>query len=286
MMTLLAPTQRKKQDDDDLLIFWDEHTSPMLHGLPDHDGWTWDDDLQLWISDDGTRLSQDDMKHVALQFIKSVERTCRQNTQTMIDGDTTYDAWRQQMDDDLGMEFILLAALADGGLDRITPEDEKAIEGNVTIQPTQGIEAQQGTGLADAQARLEDFQRQIKLGVLSTDQIEARAGKYPMGGYGVYQTVKRNSHQRQADKAPPAETGKPLILWARNLLDPFARHCHDTPLTPGCPSMTRAGWMPELYYVLPGLRTCAAGCRCDTDYVIAPLNADVSYFPGGENDKA
>lgn len=285
----------QRRHDDELLAFWEEHTPQAFHGLLTRQGWTWDAATQSYVSETGTRVRQDGIRNIALAFILSCEIQYEQDTQYVSPSEDTseqvipaspvkIDAWRRQMQENLENEFLLLAALAAGGLDEVADEDYAILAGQVTTETTLG------SGLADATDRLNEFATELnEQSAGSAKQISNRAGMYAGGGYGVYQEVRRNSHIRASAAARGAvsEVGASggLALWERNLLDPLSHHCHADAYAVGCTDCTDVGWVLAGTLPAPGMRACFANCHCDMQYVLAPRNADPDSLPGGENDQ-
>lgn len=266
-------TPRKKHDDDDdLLALWMLH-EPAYSGLLAGDGFTWSDENQEYISDTGTRLGHNQIRSIAIHFATACELDLEQNAALLANGDIDVDEWHRRAQQEIDDEYILLAALGVGGLDKLTDEDYAVIVGKPSTPE------QLGGGIADAQARLQAFADELKAeppadappGTMgqsgSQSQVINRAGMYAQPGYSIWQQVQRNSYRRLAER-----TG--LKLEEMNVLDDFAQHCHTTTFAIGCPECSRAGWVPVGSLPAPGLRSCGGGCRCYLAYRVAPEQAE------------
>jgi hypothetical protein len=271
------PTKKKKKrrDDDDLVAFWAAHNPDYLSGLISNDGWSFNPEAQIYISDRGSRFRQDDMRRAAFSFCKSAEQKMRENATALIalsddeddDGNPIIppdaaDQWRKDTEDDLDLVYTCLAAMAVGGEGNLEDEDRAAITGQVTT------DTEPGYGTSDASDRLADFVEEMKQGSLSPKEILWRAGLYPQTGYITYTKAVGNSHARAVNDA-----GQRLYLWERNVLSPLVeKHCTETPYLLSCPQVSDAGWQLIGALPSPGLRACAEGCQCSFEYsLLGPL---------------
>ena len=220
-------SEQEKQDDDALLAllaFWENNTPPVYHGILTGDGWEWDAAQQTYVSDTGTALRQDDLRSLAISFINSGEVRLETLAAQVVTGDIDADEWKSRMRDSLDDEYLLLAALAAGGLDQLTDDDLAAVAG------TPSTDKRVGTGALDAETRLENFAKQIDAGELSEEQILYRSGQYSHAGYSIYEGVRRNSHVRavgepEVTATPEGQTvvsTPPRSTHERSVLDPFA----------------------------------------------------------------
>lgn len=261
--------RKRKFDDGDFDVFWREHTPSLVHGLLDGNGWAYDPEQAIYQSDSGTRLYPDDIRHICLNFTKSVEDTMRADGHDVATGEITPDEFHKRMDDALDDELYLAAVLGAGGFDRLTAEDRRLMRGFTATETKPGI------GLLYARQTLERFVDELKrpTGAGTEKQVVYRAGQYSINAYPVWQETRRATFGRDNDNRVNAR-GVKLVAWERNLLDLNADHCRSDKFTVGCPALTDLGWMPIGVMPAPGLRTCGAACRCALDHAVFPEGVD------------
>ena len=256
----LMDDPQKRRDDPALLAFWQVHTGERWRGLLIGDGWTFDSQTQSYTAASGSAPTQADIRALALSFMASVSDSLSEAAKPVA-GQSVID--RQKIVEmtakirrDTEDEFILLAALAAGGLSNLTDDDWRDIEGSAVAGQDVGV------GLADVRWRLDRFAGQIERGEAGDmADITDRAGMYSQGGYQVMEAVRRNSHARAT-----GDDGQPLFTHERNLLDPFADHCEDSDLAPGCVEETERGWVRIGELSSPGERTCGLSCHCALEF--------------------
>jgi len=272
-----TPAPRRRDDDDALFALWDAHTSRAFDGLLIGSGWQYVFDDRtgqgLYLSDHGVKLSPNEQRAVALSLLIGCDSDMRHNAVDYVNGDISLDDWHQRQWDEIDNEFILLAALGAGGIDKLTDADYETIAGRVTTPELPG------TGLADAQARLAAFRDELiapvpearqdspqqQFGAAGSEgQVIRRAGQYSSPGYSLWTTVQRDAHERMAIAAG-------LELQELNVMDPTVeRHCRTGPFTIGCPECSAAGWMTIGQLPDIGLRSCGPADRCHWAFRIAP----------------
>lgn len=267
-------TASDKKRESALLIFWRQHSQPAFAGLLTGDGFTWDSSEQAYRSESGSWIRQDEQKAIVLAFLLSCELMMESDAQYVADSDyaegqyaekvsdeKAFEAWRKQQEETITNEFLIVAALAAGGLDELTDEDFTAIQGAITT------EEKIGSGIKDAMVRLRQFTDELLEGDAgSLKQITNRAGQYSDGAWGVYQNVRQNSHERATD-----EQGRKLFLFEKNQLDDgVMNHCHTTDYAIGCPEVSAEGWQPIGTLPKIGERQCTFNCRCSFAYSLVP----------------
>jgi hypothetical protein len=253
--------QRKRDDDDALLLLWAAHVGSQYKGLLTGDGWTFDPSSQFYISDTNHKLSDDELRSLAIHFIGGVSGEMRDSAVKMLNDGINPESvaeWKAEQQRKAEDEYLLLSMLGAGGGSHINQSDLDVVAGHPTTPKTPGA------GVLDAEVRLKDFASKIEAGTAGSEaEIVHRAGMYAEPGYGVFETIRRDSHQRMA-------AAKGLNLQELNVLDDGAAHCRAGSFTLSCPQCTAAGWtaigsLPDV-----GLRSCGPMCRCHLIFRIAP----------------
>lgn len=266
--TIESP-QKKQSDDDSAILLWQSHVSHRFAGLISNDGWTYSQDpadFGTYISSTGVKLGPNELRGLALTFASGVEADLRANAQQMLSEEISVDEWKRRANNDIEDEYLVLAALGAGGFDKLTDEDLEAVEGVTTTPKTLG------SGVADAEARLDDFASQLtseppaealdgEVGTVGDDEaVTRRAGSYGHG-YPIFEQAQSRAAKRFADD-------NNLKIWERSQLDPDpkVRHCTTKGNDIGCIECAAAGWQPFGAIPKPGLRQCNSSCKCSMSY--------------------
>lgn len=273
-------SRQKHDDDDDILALWYRHASPAYAGLLTHDGWELDtsDPTRIgYVSDTGTKLGPDQLRSLAIGFTTACELDLEHNAQDLLSGEIDVDEWMARHKQTTDDEIFLLAALGAGGIDELTDEDYATIRGRVTTPKMIG------TGIADANSRLDAFADELSAeppepdkGVVgdvqesggqigqagSEAQVVNRAGMYGRQ-FAIFESVRRDATMRLAQMLG-------LKLQERNRLNDLAKHCRSTEFTVGCPECTEQGWVNIGSLPDVGERSCGQGCLCGLEYRLAP----------------
>lgn len=263
----IEPPQKKQSDDDSAILLWQSHVSHRFAGLLSNDGWTYSQDpadFGTYISSTGVKLGPNELRGLALTFASGVEADLRANAQQMLSEEISVDEWKRRANNDIEDEYLVLAALGAGGFDKLTDEDYEAVEGVPTTPKTLG------SGVADAEVRLDDFASQLtseppaealdgEVGTVGSDEMVVnRAGSYATAGYPIYEHALGRAATRFAND-------NALDMEERSFLDtsPLVKHCRSDADTDGCIEVAKAGWKPLNTLTPVGLRVCGPRCRCE-----------------------
>lgn len=261
-----SPPQKKQSDDDSAILLWQSHVSHRFAGLLSNDGWSYSQDpadFGTYISSTGVKLGPNELRGLALTFASGVEADLRANAQQMLSEEISVDEWKRRANNDIEDEYLVLAALGVGGFDKLTDEDLEAVEGVPTTPKTLG------SGVADAEVRLDDFASQLtseppaealdgEVGTVGDDEaVTRRAGSYSNPGYSLFEQAQARAAQRFAD-------ANDLVMVERSILDPSpqVRHCRSDADSEGCVEAAAAGWKPLNSLPKIGERSCKGNCKC------------------------
>lgn len=237
---------------------WELHTPPELRGILTGNGWTWDDAIQGYRGRDGQVIAGEKLKTLALKISDSIKRDMRKQAWLLGLGIPTF-LWQYDFGSKVAGAFILMGALAAGGIEKLTPGMQRVILGS---------ERKPG-GLKYSISRLLRWRRQIDEKRDGPDEAdveppgmttEARAGMYSDSAHVVFENVRVMSHE-----LAKIANGAKRFLYYRNLLSP-ADHCKDTQWTDGCLTVTEAGWQPIGTLPDIGARTCKNMCKCSWEF--------------------
>lgn len=192
-------------------------------------------------------LTPAQLKQATIDFLAAVSDQLQQLTAPLVAGDLTIEEWQRQMGRYVRAAYVAVAAIAVGGLSRLLPADVAAVTQLLRFSLT----------------RLEKFAKQAEhqdASAGTADVILNRVTLYGASGNGLFEKVRRLSHQRAVDD----ETGKRLFLMERNVLG-VAEHCTEGE-RPGCVQESRRGWVDIGTLSIPGSRECLVNCKCKLEF--------------------
>ncbi len=235
---------------------WLDHAPRGFRGLLTGEGFTYDSQRLVYVTDTGRDVSDRDIKRISILLAVAIAHELQRQAAYVADGSIPIADWQQQAAETIKDLFIVQGALAAGGFDQLTPEVLAVIMGN----------ADAGTGLAFSLDRLRLFGLAIadKAPRADTpDAITLRASLYAETSNAIYEATRRFVAMNAKD-----DQGRPLFLFEQNVLgDPPTAHCQE------CPDLTALGWVPIGTLPPPGSRQCAMNCYCSIEY---SLTGDLS----------
>jgi len=238
---------------------WEEHAPDDMKGiLTGEQGWRWDSTIQAYRALSGRIVRDAELKELAEEVARALKKKNRHLLLLLLAGSLPVLSWRSQVATEMAAYYVMLAALASGGTERMTPATKRIITGHPVTPP----------GLLFTLSRLKDFARKLEEvkdaaegGIEpAVGGLEQRMGMYTDSGRTIFEEVRKQSHEDEAKKV-----GK--RLEARNILGPAEDHCRTGEGTlVGCINLTARGWQPAETMPSPGMRRCATGCKCRLEF--------------------
>lgn len=200
-------------------------------------------------SRDATPLKDTDVRAAYLAVLDTAQAEMKRDAAKLTTGKLSLSDWQAAQVKRIKDLYIASRGVGVGGLDKLTPEDVRAIRGV----------ADDDNGLANALLRLRRFGGQIERGdstAATAPSIVNRAGMYAVPAYPIYQAGVTFGHRNAVDAK-----GVKIEFEQLNVLS-NSDHCKSGEWTMGCEQVTEAGWkepgiLPEI-----GERTCNSHCRC------------------------
>jgi hypothetical protein len=185
------------------------------------------------VTDSAVRASVD-------EYIAAQGEIVRRSTSALLAGVITLAQWQQIQRDVMIDTRLVVAAVASGGIERVTDDDLSLIALALAYQFVRNQAF--ARDLADDRYR-------------DADPVLRRAGWYIDDARQQYEASRVRAHVAAGYEQ------------AINVLDARSESCVDgTPDVPDCVSLTEAGWMPIEKMVPPGQRRCGFNCRCFLDF--------------------
>jgi hypothetical protein len=216
---------------------WDKHSG--APGLLDGRGYTFNTQTYRYRRDNGTRVSDSQLRGAVRRVTAATELEMRKNTQQLMAGAILLSVWYSRMRDLMAALYRTIFVLSIGGW-AFEDDTERNLFYLWTLLQFQ---------------RVDNFylQLQNKTQVLN-GQAMNRAGMYADWGNSFHQ----NLNLEQAIQGGRKE--------GKRVLGENEDHCHDDGERPGCVELAAQGWQPIHLIVPLGDAVCYSRCHCRIIY--------------------
>ena len=211
---------------DELTEFdWDE-----VRSLAEEQDWEWDDDLGLYVDDDGEAVGLGTVLELTYEELDRIKNQVAQLTEDLEESEDV-EGWERKLAELAAATAALFFLLGIGSRDAIADDHEQHVKDRLTTQ----FEF------------LRQFSNDILNGDLTIDAIRARANLYPQDAQLHYSEAQEFIHSTEA------------FPFYQNILG-SCNHCQE------CPEETAKGIVERGSLVPIGARLCLWNCCCMFQY--------------------